>query len=48
MMYARKKCEHCVGSDVHGVVGVFIECETWLTRTGSISEFSGFNIVFSS
>ena len=47
-MFARKKCEHRVGPDVEiGVSGVLIECEAWLTWTGSVSGFSGFYVVFS-
>ena len=47
MMFARKKCEHCVGPDVEiGVVGVLIEGEAQLTWTGSVIGFSGFDIVF--
>ena len=48
MMFSRKKCEHCVGPDVKfGVVGVLVEREAWLTWTGSVSGFSGFDVVFS-
>ena len=49
MMFARKKCEHCAGLDVViCVVGVLIECEAWLTWTGSISGLSGSDIILCS
>ena len=49
MMFARKKYEHCVGSDVEtDVFGVLIEGEARLTWTSSVSGFSRFDIVFSS
>ena len=48
MMFAGKKCKHCVGSDVEiCVAGVLIECEAWLTWAGNVSGFCGFDVVFS-
>ena len=49
MVLARKKYERCVGLDVVlCVVGVLIQCEAWLTWTGSICGLSGSDIILSS
>ena len=48
-MCAWQKCEHSVGLEVVvRVIGVVIECETRLSRTGGIHGLSGFDIVLSS
>ena len=47
MVFSRQKYEGCVGLDVEiRVLGVLIECEAWLTRTGG--GFSGSDIILSS
>ena len=49
MVFSRKKYEHSVGRDVViCVVGVLIECETWLTWTGGDCGLSGSDIILSS
>ena len=47
-MCAWEKLEHSVGLEVVvRVIGVVIECETRLSRTGGIHGLSGFDIVLS-
>ena len=48
MMLSRKKCENRVGFDAISVVSVLIECEAWLTWTGSICGLSGSDEILSS
>ena len=49
MVFARKKYEQRIGLDVViCVVGVLIECETWLTWTSGECGLSGPDIILSS
>ena len=48
MVGARQKLEHSVGLEVVvGVIGILVEGETWLSRTGGIGGLSGSDIVHS-
>ena len=48
MVGARQKLEHSVGLEVVvGVIGILVEGETWLSRTGGIGGLSGSDIVLS-